>query len=73
MTPDDLFPHIPPEVVDAAWDAYIRDGYRPSAFRAAIAAGLAAWPGISVIPKYQHPLALPQPASLYIPLPEVDP
>ena len=44
MTPDEIARHIPPEVVEAAWEAYIRDGYRPSAFKSALAAGLAAWP-----------------------------
>ncbi len=55
--------HIPPEVVEAAYNAYWHE--KPnSGFREAIAAALAAWPGVTLVPLYsalEPALALPLP------------
>ena len=57
---------IPPEVIKA-WHDHCADN-TVTTYEEAFAAALNAWPGSGITPKYAHPLALPVPASIFLPL-----
>jgi hypothetical protein len=70
MTPDEIAKCIPDEVYQAAVAAYHQTrwtGDVADLIHAALAAGLAAWPGASVFPGVQNGLG-ETPSSLIIPL-----